>query len=618
MVERLVARCGSSPSLLGAVAVLALALGCGRSNRHGPPRSNAPSDGGDTGMGTGGSAVAGGAGGSGGSAGSKSSGGTGGGDAGTAGAGGEAPEPTCGTSATGIVRLSFPQVKAALAALLGAEAAEAITLDLEIPPLEQTTLPALIDPREGTVITDSVFQRTDSIAQATGAYVREHLEAVTGCTPDPTDECARAFLEDFVGRAFRKPVESGELDLVLAVYDGARAEELGASVTEALEYGVYATIESPRFEYRLELGAPDAVAGTAPLLPHEVANALAFFLTSAPPDDELLAAATAGTLTSADDLAPHVARLLAGEAARARLSAAIGEHFGLSRVETIILDPTVFPAWNVGLQAAMVRETRHFLSSTLFSEPLASLLTSRTAWVNDGLAALYGVSFPPVGVTPDADGFATVDLPENRSGLLTQAAMLVSTSRPDAASVIGRGLWVTGRVLCSQNPPFPGADGFPADIEEKLAALGNATERQKAEFRMETEGCGECHRLFDPYGLALDEFDALGAYRQADAQGRPIDTAVTLPESLGSVAVADAAALGRVLAEREDLARCLGGTFLLEALSTNWTGPSPSASCEVDEIVRAFRAGDDPSFAGLVRAIALSPAFRTRTKAEAP
>lgn len=613
MVERLVARRGSSSPLRGAVVlgVMALAVGCGRSNRV-TPQGNVPSDGGDTGMGTGGSAVTGGSGGSGGrggSAGSVASGGSSGSEAGgTSGAAGEGGEPACGIAPTGVVRLSLLQVKSALAALLGPEAAEELTLAHGIPTHETAAVPALL--RDGQSIGSVEFPPLDLLAQATGQYVRENLEAVTGCTAAPTDECARAFLEGFAERAFRKAREGAELDLVLFVYDGARAD-LGASVEEALEAGVYAVLESPRFLYRLELGAPDAAPGTVPLQPHEVANALAFFLTAGPPDAELLAAAAAGALESPADLEPQIARLLAGEAARARLTAATGTHFGLQSLPNVTLDGTHFPAWNAGLAAAMELESRRFLASTLWSEPLPSLLTSRITEVNAELAAVYDVAFPPLDDALDGQGFGRVELPVNRSGLLTQAGILTARSRPNGDSVVDRGVWVMSQLLCRPLPP-------QTEHPEIQSQETDTTQAERVAFRAQAPLCAGCHSELDPYGLVLEEFDGIGRYRQVDAEGRPIDARTTLPESLGSVPIASAAELGRVLAERDDLARCLGATFLGDALSGRWQVEVPAQSCEVEEIVREFAAGDDQSFGGLVRAIALSPAFRQRAKGETP
>jgi hypothetical protein len=518
-------------------------------------------------------------------------------------------EPGCGVAPSGVVRLSFRQLKGALDALLGAPAADEITVGLDLPTNEQAEVPSFS--LERPEIADTTFTEFDLVAQRTGAYVRANVEAVTGCTADPTDECARAFVADFAERAFRKTAEGAELDLVLGVYDGGRAD-LGASVVEALEAGVYAVLESPRFTYRFELGAADAAAGKVPLEPHEVANALSFFLTAGPPDAELLAAAAAGTLTSPADLEPHVARLLAGDAARARLQAAVGAHLRAWEAPNVVLDPAVFPGWNAGLATAMAHETRLFLAASLWTEPLPALLTSRTTFVNAELAAVYGVPFPPADDALDGEGFGRVELPEQRSGLLTQGATLVVRSTPSGSSILRRSLGFMPTFL-GYYPEVPG-HGDSQEIADAVAALSGVSDREQAAYRWQTASCVGCHAQMDPYGIAFEEFDGMGASRTVDEQGRPVDASTTLPDAVGGAQVTGAAELGRALAERDDFARALGATFLKDALSSRWVVERPTVSCEVDGIVREFEAGDDRSFAGLVRAIALSPIFRERAK----
>src|SRR5690606_32332902 len=119
----------------------------------------------------------------------------------------------------------------------------------------------------------------------------------------------------------------------------------------------------------------------------------------------------------------------------------------------------------------------------------------------------------------DADGFAALDLPENRAGLLTMAGFLTARSRPDTPSVVGRGLVVNATLLCGQNPPFP--EDQSAAIEAVSAMLEHETERKKAEFRGMTAPCSGCHLLFDQYGVALENYDVIGKYRTVDAEGRP-------------------------------------------------------------------------------------------------
>jgi hypothetical protein len=592
-----------SVSLSGALALLA----CGRSHgaRPTPPPANA---GGAEASGSAGAAAS-----SGGPFGEAAAGGDGG-NGGVNGGGGEGGSsmPECGAAAPGVVRLSFAQVKNSLSALFGPEAAQEITGDLAISDQERLLVPALSDPSEGSVVAGTVFLDLDRVAQAAGAYVFAHLDAVTGCGADASEECARAFLGEFTERAFRRPPTDVERDNVLQVFDEARSDEIGASVAEAVQYGVYAVFESPLFVYRTELGAPGDAALPLALTPHELASALSYFLTGAPPDAALLDAARDGALSTTTELAPHVDRLLASAPGRAWLAATAFGHFRLSRIEQAVLDPQVFPGWSTQLRSAMDSEARAFLARTLFDQPLAALLTSRQSSLNAELASLYGVAFPPPGVPVAADGFAEVELPAERAGLLTLGSALVAQSRPDAASPEVRSLWVSRELLCQQFPPLP--DDIEALSNAKAEAallLEGASEREAAIYRMESSECAHCHTLFDPYGVALAEFDGLGAYRPVDANGQTIDPSVTLPDALGGSDVAGAAELGAVLGASDAFTACVAKSFLLSAMPEA-RGDVEQIACSASDVVAAYRSGADDSFAGLVRAIALSRALRER------
>jgi len=604
------------PWIFGATVGAALIVAaCGRSDR--PMGADPSRTGGTAGSGaTSGSAGKGGTtGGVGGGGAGQGSGGTSG-EAGT-GEGGSAGEATCAVLPAGLVRLSLLQVKASLAALFGSDAADAITLPLELEDAEHQTVPALISPREGNAIGETLFASLDGIAEAAGRYVFDNLDAVTECGADPTEDCARTFLVDFAARAFRRPLSDGERSHVVELYDLQRASPIGASVAEAIQYGVYAVLESPHFVYRTELGELGNASERVALTAHELAAEVAYFLTGAPPDAELIDAATSGALDSDEGLAVHVDRLLASDESRARLAATAFAYFGLQNIEVTVLDGTIFPAWSLSLQSSATVEARTFLQRTWFGAPLGTLVTSRTAWINQELATLYGVAFPPSGQAPDANGFAEVELGPERAGLLTMVGSLSPLSYPQSASPIRRSLWVNSMLLCGEGPVFP--DDVTELIAAKEAAsllLQGATEREKADYRANDALCASCHAPFDAFGVALESFDAIGAYRTVDTEGRAIDPSVTLPRSLGGGSAANTAAVGAALGESEAFTACLARTFLVDALTE--FRPVEATGCEVEDVVTAFRASSDPSFRGLIRAIALSRALRERTKVNAP
>lgn len=502
-----------------------------------------------------------------------------------------------------LVRLTFQQLLTSIGALLGEEAERVIA---QTSKLEPAAFPPLASPSEGSAITDSVFARSDALAQAAGKYVLDHFDAVTGCGATPSDACAQEFVSDFVERAFRRPPSDEETANILQVY--AEAKGFGSTVAQAVEAAVTATLDSPLFVYRPEFDSTNPAAGAElALAPYQLASELSYFLSNRPPDPALLEAASAGALETAEQLVAHVDRLLESDVPRVHLETAFAAYLGLPNLERVVIDD---PALTSALRASMGIEARAFLERQLWTAPLAELTTSRQSRVDASLAELYGIAFPPAGASLDASGFADVVLPAERAGFLTLAALLTASSRVDGPSVVTRGLRLNATLLCATNPPFP-EDAQLVGRLEAADRLTGATEREKAEYRMSIAPCAGCHSLSDPLGLALDGFDAIGRYRTTDPEGRAIDTAVTLPPALEGAPVSGAAELGAVIGESERFVSCMARAFLGYALAE---GPALAPeSCAVQDIVREYVAEGDPTFSGLVRRIALSKRLTHRT-----
>lgn len=501
-----------------------------------------------------------------------------------------------------LVRLTFNQQLNTLGQLFGHELAEQLASDFDIADGTHRTFPPLANPREGSLVTDNQFQTGDNIAQHVAEFVRDNFAAVTGCTEDAADPCARAYVLATAAQAFRRPVTQEDEAGLLGVYDAMLAE--GGSIAEATQYGVYAILLSPHFVYRTEFGETPTAAGR--LSPLELASALSYFLTDAAPDQELLDAAHRGDLDSVEGIREQVERLLATPEVRANLETAMFAYFQLGTLDTVVIDPARAPTFDNGMRNSMRYEVEAFLRNALWPGVLTALLTGRETLVNERLANVYGLEFPPPGTTPNEDGFAPVTLPEERAGLLTLAGFLTARSRPDEQSVVGRGLAVNAAFLCAENPPFP--ETLVPDIEAAEAMLHDQTEREKAEYRMETPTCAGCHIGFDPYGLALDQFGIIGAFREVDDEGRPIDASVTLPANAGGAYVANAAEMARALAETEAFNTCMAKNLLAYALAE---GGASTRSCATQSIVEHF-ASTDGSFSSLVIEVALAEAFRER------
>jgi hypothetical protein len=537
-----------------------------------------------------------------------------GGQAGSTGQAGGAPiepDPACaGTDlpvAKRIVRLSFNQVANSIGALIDSALGTKVSTDFELLDAEHRAFPPLQSPREGASLTDQSWGVSDKIAQSVGKHVFDNFATVTGCGATPTDACATEFLGKFAQKAYRRPLSADEQTRVTALYNTALKADAGATINEAVQYSVYGILSSPQFLYRTELGGDWKVDGG--LTGYEFASMLSYFLTDSLPDAELLDAAAQNKLGNAADVGAQVDRILKTDAARKNFKGAMISYFSYPNLETQIIQDAAFTG---EMRQSMFHEAGLFLEHALWGGgKLSELLVSRKGFVNATLAPLYGIQFPPPGVTLGADMFAQVDLPPERTGMLTQAGFLANRSRPNGTSVVGRGLLVKGAFLCTETPPPPAAIG--AEIDRIAAENPDATERKLSEIRGTTSPCNTCHASFDAYGLALDTFDVLGRYRATDAKGRPIDPAVTLPQQIGGATAKDIVEVGKILAENGSFATCMGKNLVNYAYADVSSGAADIQGCAAEKIGQAF-AGSDQSFSSLVKAVATSVAFGNRSK----
>lgn len=538
----------------------------------------------------------------------------GGGQAGTTGQGGGAPinpDPACaGTDlpvAKRIVRLSFNQLANSVGALIDSALGTKISTDFELLDAEHRAFPPLQSPREGASLTDQSWGVTDQIASSVGKYVFDNFATVTGCGATPTDACATEYLTKFAQKAYRRPLTAEEQTRVTALYSTALKTDAGATVNEAVQYSVYGILSAPQFLYRTEIGGDWKVDGG--LTGYEFASALSYFLTDSLPDAELLDAAAQNKLANAADVGVQVDRILKTEAARKNFRGAMISYFSYPNLETQVIQDNAFTG---EMRQSMFHEAELFLDHALWgSGKLSELLVSRKGFINATLAPLYGVQFPPPGVTLGADMFAQVDLPAERTGMLTQAGFLANRSRPNGTSVVGRGLLVKGAFLCTETPPPPASVG--AEIDRIAAENPDATERKLSEIRGTTAPCNGCHASFDAYGLALDTFDVLGRFRAMDAKGRPIDPSVTLPQQIGGQTAKDIVEVGKILAENGSFATCMGKNLVNYSYADVSAGAADIDGCAAKKIGEAF-ASSDQSFSSLVKAVATSVAFGNRSK----
>lgn len=514
------------------------------------------------------------------------------------GSGAGAGEATiCELAEPRFVRLTFPQLVSGLREALGNEVADGASRELEIDGRRASFL-SLQDASEGSLISGAVFEKTDELAQQAGRYVAAHFE-LTGCARDDFG-CVSDYVAGLAEKLFRRPVEGEELEALLLTVE--RAQALGVSATVAAEYGVYAAFSSPRALYRTELG-DGAAAFEVPLDGYELASQLAYVLTDRAPDSALLEAAESGQLSTDESLRAQVARLLQAPDVRGSLQQSLARQLGTHRLDELVVDRARYPEHSPELALAMKREIDELLAATLWSQPVQALLTSRAATLNQALASLYDVPFPPAGTGVDASGFATLELPEARAGLLTRAGILLRGVGPEGFHVVRRGRNVAMDLLCEPLPPPPADTELPPQGSD-------VTARESAEYRMATAPCSSCHAQIDPIGLALEDLDSLGRLRGADEQGRPIDAHATLPQYASGATVNGAVELSQALSA-ERVASCLAQRYLERALAPSALADVP---CEREALARRLAEGGEVTFSRVLEEVALSRAFRLRRR----
>ena len=348
-----------------------------------------------------------------------------------------------------------------------------------------------------------------------------------GCDPATAgeDACKEAFLAYLPPRAFRRPLTKGELDRLRAVY-AVGAEDGGLApgvqlVTEAL-------LQSPAFLYREELGAPDAVPdgqGRVALTPHEIASELSFLLTGTMPDDELFTAATTGHLAGPDDYRRQAQRLLATSAATESTRRFLHQWLGTDRLADVTKSSSVYPAFQAGgggglptVAAAMSTELdQGFVSlMTTGSGSLRELFTTNRSYVDERLAALYGVD------APAATGFGAVTLDADiRRGILTRLGYLTVHADQDSSGPIARGVFLMSNLLCLTAPPRPASVPSPPSVGDAVEA--GQTTRQRFTQHLSDDSCRACHKLIDGFGFGFESFDGIGQHR-ATENDQPVDS----------------------------------------------------------------------------------------------
>jgi mono/diheme cytochrome c family protein len=428
------------------------------------------------------------------------------------------------------------------------------------------------------------------------------------CRPSRADgedaRCAKQILSTLARRAYRRPITDADLQPLLTFFNKGRSG--GGTFENGVELALRRLLVSPAFLLRSTQDPPGLAPGTVyPISDVELASRLSFFLWSSIPDDELLDIAVRGKLKDPNILERQIRRMLADPHSSALIENCAGQWLYLRNVPDKITDGGVFPEFEGSLRRAFLKETELFFESILRDDQASvlDLLRADYTFLNQQLAQYYGV--------PNVYGrnFRRVDLSDQGriGGLLGQGSILFATSYPTRTAPTIRGKWIMSTVL-GVPPPEP-PPNVPALQENRAgqAVASAASVRARLEKHRSNPACAGCHKLMDPLGLALENFDAVGRWRTKGEDGTAIDPAATLFDGTkvdGARALRDA-----LLKHQESFVRSTTERLLTYALGR---GTDAHDYPTIRKIVRDG-GGTKASFTSIIIGISKSVPFQMRS-----
>ncbi len=410
------------------------------------------------------------------------------------------------------------------------------------------------------------------------------------------DTCASTIIANLARKAFRRPPTADEKTQLFNLYKSANS----TNISDGLKLVVTGVLLSPQFLFRT-YEIPTSRPIQAPLTDFEIASRVSFLIWGSIPDETLLSLAETGKLKSKDILAIQVKRLLADPR-----SSYITKSFGyqwanLSRFEDTLLDVNRFPKWNNNIKASMKNETMNFLNNIFVADQsVMDLVSANYTFADQNVSQIYGI--PGINST----NFVKVNLDTKRMGLLSQPAILSMNSFSDHTSPVVRGQWVLDRILCSSPPPPP--DNIPPLPPPTNSDLyDEASIRKRLEsHRTLGSSCYGCHKDMDFIGLAFENFDSMGYFRDQYINGTVVDASGKLPS--GEV-IRDYLDLANILKKDVRFPACFAMHF-----SSFAQGRDMSNSKELcgTQAISKKSIGEDKKFSGLVLDVVLQNNFLNR------
>lgn len=447
-------------------------------------------------------------------------------------------------------------------------------------------------------------------------------------------DAARAIFERLLPLAYRRPVETWEVQRLVTLTEAAMAREL--AYPQAIGIGLQAALVSPHFLFRVEPVAPasdDWNGQRQPVSQFALASRLSYFLLASMPDEALRQAAAQEELTTPDELEIQTRRLLADYPPNNLIEGFFAQWLGLGGLLEASPDEELFSVWNSKLRQAMREETLRVCEELVIKDQsLLEFLNTEFTFMNPRMAEVYGVKFEghePSQLYREGPGFPhdkrrrngirrdglyrmedrwrKVPLPEGRRGILTHASVLTMTSNPSHTSPVQRGKWVLETLL--GDPPPPAPPSVPG-LEETAAGAEGLPFRKQLELHRTDPGCASCHQRMDPIGFALQTFDAMGKWRDKQ-NGHKIDAAGTLEGKRFNGALELIDLLGDSEAK---IARNFAERLMVYALGR---GLRPADHCAIDKIVEQA-AEDEYRISAFIYGVVRSDPFRMRRTPNVP
>jgi hypothetical protein len=454
---------------------------------------------------------------------------------------------------------------------------------------------------------DLLIEQYMKAAEGVGARAVLDMNALLpDCDPglEGNDTCALSFIRDFGARAFRRPLSDAEVARLKGVFDWAVNDADLGRFEDGIQIVIEATLQSPSFLYRPELGGEAPIEGdVVSFTSWEMATKLSYMLWNTMPDAELFAAAEADELVSKEQIATQATRMLDDDKARDLIRNFHTQWLLLTHLDSVTKDTNVYPDFSDSLRPLWTEEIQTFVEHVILEDDgtLQTLLTANYSFMNEELASFYGDDVLDSVAGPE---FRQVQLDrERRAGLLTSAGLMATHANANQSSPVFRGKFVREQLMCNTLPPPPN----DLVIEPPELDPSKTTKEQFEEIGA-NPSCAGCHTLMNPIGFIFEHYDGVGQWRDQQ-NGIPID-------AIGEVVQTDDID-GEYDGALEFAAALAGSTQVQECVSSQWfrfaynRTVTEEDSCSVDQLNDVFRSSNF-SIRSLLVALTQTNAFLYR------